>query len=268
MAIQCPCRGERFEPLHTYVEAPKGETAFGIPMGSYRRQLHRCAACGHVLSTHAMTLRDFYEGQYVSATYGDDGLRRAFDRITALDPSRSDNVGRVKRILDYSAVHFGSAAPRSVIDVGSGLCVFLHRMKAAGWSGTALDPDARAVAHARQTVGVAAVQGDFMTAKGLGLFDVVSFNKVLEHVEDPVAMLARTREVVRPEGFVYVELPDGEAAWAEGPGREEFFIEHFHVFSAASIALLGSRAGFAVRLIERLREPSTKYTLRMFLTLR
>src|SRR5207245_1601001 len=94
--------------------------------------------------------------------------------------------------------------------------------------------------------------------------DVVSFNKVLEHVADPVAMLERARQYLRAGGFVYVEVPDGETAAADGPGREEFFIDHLHVFSAASLALLGSRAGCAAQTIERLHEPSGKHTLRAF----
>jgi hypothetical protein len=97
-------------------------------------------------------------------------------------------------------------------------------------------------------------------------YDVVTFNKVLEHVLDPVAMLARAADFLIPGGFVYVELPDGEAAEKDGKEREEFFIEHYHVFSVASIAILSQRAGFTVNEIERLREPSGKYTLRAFLS--
>jgi hypothetical protein len=103
----------------------------------------------------------------------------------------------------------------------------------------------------------------------LGVFDVITFNKVLEHVADPIALLALAKPHVAPHGFVYVELPDGEgAARGEGFGREEFFVEHFHVFSLASIDRLAVHAGFNAQVIERLREPSGKYTLRAFLTLR
>jgi SAM-dependent methyltransferase len=210
-----------------------------------------------------------YSGDYVNSNYGDDGLQRAFARIIALDPAKSDNAGRVRRILEFAGNYFADASfakqKPSVLDVGSGLCVFLHRMNEAGWNCTALDPDARAVAHARERVGVHGVCGDFMKAKGLGRFDVVTFNKVLEHVEDPVAMLSKCREHLREGGFVYIELPDGEAAVTDGPGREEFFIDHLHVFSCASLALMAERAGFSVLDLERLREPSSKYTLRAFL---
>jgi SAM-dependent methyltransferase len=183
----------------------------------------------------------------------------------ALPPERSDNAGRVARICQFADDYLPSGK-RSVLDVGSGLCVFLARMKQHGWQGTALDPDERAVRHARETVGVAGVCGS-LPRTDLGRFDAVSFNKVLEHVEDPIALLAHSRALVEDHGFVYVELPDGEAAAREeGFGREEFFVEHFHVFSVASIALLGERAGFTVRVVERLREPSGKFTLRAFLT--
>jgi 2-polyprenyl-3-methyl-5-hydroxy-6-metoxy-1,4-benzoquinol methylase len=212
---------------------------------------------------------ELYQEEYVSANYGKDGIRKAFERIVSLPPEQSDNVGRVRRILDFAADHLvapsGDGRAPTALDVGSGLCVFLHRMKAAGWDGTALDRDPRLVAHARDVVGVRGVCGDFATIESLGQYDLVTFNKVLEHVKDPVGMLARAAKCLNPGGFVYAEVPDGEAAVHEGPGREEFFIEHHHIFSAASLAVLAARAGFTVRVIERLREPSTKFTLRGFL---
>lgn len=47
--------------------------------------------------------------------------------------------------------------------------------------------------------------------------------------------------------------------------RQEFFIVHLHIFSMASLALMIDRAGFRALRIERLREPSGKYTLWAFL---
>jgi SAM-dependent methyltransferase len=155
--------------------------------------------------------------------------------------------------------------PGTVLDVGSGLAVFPARMQERGWRATALDPDPRAAEHARTVAGVEAICGDYLAAGGLGRYDLVTFNKVLEHVENPVAMLVRSRDHVREGGLVYVEVPDGEAAAEAGSGREEFFIEHVHVFSAASLALAAERAGLCVRRLERLVEPSGKFTLYAFL---
>lgn len=261
--LQCPCTGAFVERTFTYDAPPAGETRFAFA-GEYRRGYGRCSACGHWFAAADMDLTGLYVGDYVDQTYG-DRMQRTFERIIALPPAQSDNAGRIARLQAFAERRFGATRTVRLLDVGAGLGVFPHAVKHVGWHCTALDPDARAVVHLREHVGVDAVQGDFMHAEGLGRFDVITFNKVLEHVADPVAMLARARAFLADGGFVYVELPDGELAAVDGPEREEFFVEHLHVFSAASIALLAANAGFVSLVIERLREPSGKYTLRAFI---
>jgi SAM-dependent methyltransferase len=265
--LDCPCDGAHLRLAFSYDRPPAGEVRFEFS-GAYRRAYRQCVLCRHYFSNHAMDMTALYAGPYLDATYGDaEGLRRNFARIIALPAAKSDNRGRVQRILEFARGWPGLRGPSKLLDVGSGLAVFPRAMKEAGWDVTALDPDPRAAAHARDTVGVAAYAGDFMKvdAAALGRYDAITFNKVLEHVEAPVAMLARAATFLKDGGFVYVELPDGEAAAAEGGEREEFFIDHHHVFSFASVPLLAARAGFRAVTVERLREPSSKYTLRAFL---
>lgn len=259
MWSSCPFDGTtELERLFEYDEPPEGETVVPVPEGSsYRRVMLRCPTCGHLLNEHDLDLEAIYTGDYMDAIYAGDKLRQTFDRIMALPPERSDNVARVERM--------GAGEGRTVLDVGSGLGVFPARMKEAGWAVTALDPDPRSVEHTRQAIGVDAVCADFMKADGLGRFDLVTLNKVLEHVVDPVVMLARARDNVADGGTLYVELPDGEVAATLGPDREEFGIEHYHAFSMASMCLTATLAGFRVRSAARLREPSTKVTLYAFL---
>jgi SAM-dependent methyltransferase len=244
-----------------YDRPPEGETRFAFSGDGYARSIDRCGLCGHFVSRHPFG-SELYRGGYVDATYGDE-LAASFQRVMSLPTEESDNVARVARVAAFARGHLPERA--TVLDVGSGLCVFLARLREHGFRGTALDPDPRAVAHARDVVGVLAICGDFMALEDLGTFDLVTFNKVLEHVEEPVTMLARAAQNVAPGGLVYIEVPDGEAAAAEGPGREEFFVEHLHVFSLASLALLVERAGFSSLRVERLREPSAKCTLAAFL---
>lgn len=263
--LECPCEGAHRAEVFTYDAPPAGETPFALD-APYRRAYDRCRLCGHWFSRHDIDLTGLYTGAYVGQTYG-DRMRAAFDRIMALQPGRSDNAGRTARIQAFAAGHLPPLDRRPhLLDVGSGLAVFPARMAAAGWDCTAVDPDPRAAEHARTVAGVTAVAGDFLAVDRarLGRYDAVTFNKVLEHVEAPVAFLRAARNLLHPHGFVYVELPDGEAAADEGPGREEFFIEHHHVFSPASFAALVGRAGFRLAALERLREPSTKFTLRGF----
>jgi len=264
----CPISGEReAQKVFVYDASPNGEIGFRRSANEpYHREIWQFARSNHFVSRHAMTVATDYAGDYVNATYGDTaGLRAAFDRVIALPPDRSDNAGRIARIRAFAETHFGGNDGIRLLDVGAGLGVFPYAAKSAGWHCTAIDPDPRAVSHMREHVGIEAVCGDFMAVDSLGQFDIVTFNKVLEHVEDPVAMLTRAGRFVDPKGFVYLELPDGEAASSEGFGREEFFVEHLHVFSFRSIVMLAERAGFRPIAVERLQEPSTKFTLRAFL---
>ena len=224
--------------------------------------------CGHWFGRHEIDLAALYERDYVDATYGGPaGMRARLEKVLALPPERSDNAGRVARLGAFAHARFGPATARKrLLDVGAGIGVFPATMKAAGWTVIAVEPDPRTAAHLRDAVGVTAhaVPIEQLASMRLEPVDVITFNKVLEHVEDPVAMLAAARPLLSPGGFVYVELPDAEGAALHGPGREEFFIEHHHVFSAASTAMMAERAGLATLTAERLREPSGKFTLRAF----
>lgn len=269
--FECVCGAGHFHKVHTFESPPPREVGFAFSKTSqYCRELYRCRICGHFISVHEMEADNLYSGDYVSSNYKDEeGLKKTYDRIVGLPPSKSDNQGRVNRVLEYSAYNYpDSLSSRSILDIGSGLCVFLHEMKNVGWKCTALDPDLRAVSHAEKVVGVKAVYGDFMKIESLEKYDVITFNKVLEHVQNPVDMLSKAKEYLKQGGFVYVELPDAEAAWSDGPEREEFTIDHPHVFTAASAALLAQRAGYRVAAMECVKEPSSKYTIRAFLKVR
>ena len=79
-------------------------------------------------------------------------------------------------------------------------------------------------------------------------------------------MLAKSLTHLNYDGFVYLEVPDGESAAIEEKEREEFFIDHSHIFSLTSLSLLAKRANFSVQMLKRIHEPSGKYTLLAFLT--
>lgn len=248
-----------------YDAPPAGETDFGF--SPYRRELWQSASTGHVVNVHGMDLSALYQGDYWNRTYP-NGPEPIFRKIMALPPERSDNRQRVARIEAYWQA-LGPKAPRSLLDIGAGLAVFPAAMREAGWTASALDPDPRAADHARQVAGVEGLVCDFLKDPSPGRYGLVSLNKVLEHLPPGpmVDLLARTRDALLPGGAVYVELPDGEGALADaGPDREEFFLEHYCAFSMASFALLARRAGLCLDVLERVREPSGKYTLRGFLT--
>jgi SAM-dependent methyltransferase len=241
---------------------PVGETEFHFV--EYYRELWRCESCGHFQNHHALDLSKLYEGKYHQATYG-ERLHAKFEKIMALPPDRSDNRQRVTYIDDYWRMN-GTRA-RELVDVGSGLAVFPAAMRERGWRCLAIEPDPAAARQARELAGAEAMAGDFLALDPPRRFALVTFNKVLEHVPDMTAMLDCAKRWLVGGGLIYVELPDGEAAITDplGAQREEFFVEHYCAFSARSYALLAQQVGLTVQRLDRIREPSGKYTLRGFM---
>lgn len=264
-AVSCPiCSSGVLERAWRYRRAPDGETRFAALEGApYVRDVMRCASCEHFTSEPPLDPRVLYRDAYVDATYGDSGLRDAFERIMSLPAERSDNRQRVARVVAFVEGRRTRGRPRA-LDIGSGLAVFPAALAQHGWACTALDPDPRAAAHADGVEGVEGLCADLMDTELRPAFDLVTLNKVLEHVRDPAAMLRRAGGFLSEGGIVYAEVPDGPAAAVEGPEREEFFIEHLHVFSEASFRALAGAAGLVVMEVDRLHEPSGKYTLAGF----
>lgn len=272
-SLRCPCGGSNRERAFAYDAPPQGETRFDLHGQPYRRRYDRCRDCEHWFGVHDIDLSGLYGSAYVDATYGGtEGIRRRFDQIMALPSERSDNRQRVARILAFIAANVPDqeigAAP-CVLDIGAGIGVFAAAMMQEGWSAIGIELDPRSLEHLRSNVGIKAFGQNVLTLSqsDLGAFELVTLIKVLEHVEDPAELLIHAGKLLRPGGHVYVEVPD-VAAQCEGPGREEFFIEHHHVFSAQSLAALIVRSGGLLRELEAVREPSGKFTLRAFASFR
>ena len=254
------CQSVDFEEAHRYLEPPPEETDFDISE-NYDRRYMRCVKCGHFYSQHQIDLSFLYEQDYVDKTYpGDDGIDKAFDRIISLPEEKSDNFARCRRVHEF----FGEESGLKLLDVGGGLGVFPYGMKQKGWECTAIDLDQRQIDHLNNHAKITAYKTGLPANIELGKFNLISLNKVLEHIEQPIPVLEATKDLLVSGGKLYIELPDGESAAKDSFNCEEFFIEHHHVFSKESFRLFLENAGFRVLALARIVEPSGKYTLYAF----
>lgn len=262
------CGGRDARLIADLRQRPTGETDFRIPPDQYRRQIHQCLGCDVFFSTHDMLPADVYRGTYNATTYA-GRLLENFRKIRALPEECSDNKQRVRRVGRFLSERGRAPADTRVLDVGSGLCVFLAELKELGYDCYCVDPDPVAVRHALEHACVdGAYAGTLDECMFPEAFDLIALNKVLEHVADPVSMLATCRQWLKPGGAVYLEVPDGETSLAGQPleGREEFYIEHHTVFTVPALRFLIEAAHFQPVEIGRLHEPSDKFTLFAFLT--
>lgn len=260
------CGGRSTETCATIEQRPAGEVDYGIPVETYSRRILRCRGCRVLFNQHDLLPEAFYSGSYNEAAYG-SRFRARFEAIMGLPFERSDNKQRAARIDDFVRSS-GLARPGiRVLDIGSGLGVFAAEMLKRNYEVHVIDPDPRSVRHALEVVGVhGAMQGALGAMPQPRQFDVLTLNKVLEHVPDPLRALGSAIPFLSPQGIAYIELPDGDAAAAAGGfvDRSEFFVEHFTAYGPDSLRWLLSKAGLRIVESGRVHEPSGKYSIYAF----
>jgi 2-polyprenyl-3-methyl-5-hydroxy-6-metoxy-1,4-benzoquinol methylase len=135
-----------------------------------------------------------------------------------------------------------------VLDVGCGDGGFLHLMSKAGWSVEGLDFDPKAIESAKVKYGLELRHGDLPSAGFQeGAFDAVTMSHVIEHVPDPVSLLAEARRVLKPGGRLVVTTPNSRSLGHEKFGR--FWIgldapRHLNIFNLPALRECARRAGF------------------------
>jgi SAM-dependent methyltransferase len=152
-------------------------------------------------------------------------------------------------VADALARRPAGAAGR-VVEIGSGLGYLTHALRRAGYDATGLDIAAPAVAQASDRFGphfrVADALADARASPASA--DVVVMLEVLEHLEDPFAMLGAVASLLRPGGTALVSTPN--KSWA--PGGSVWLTErppvHLWWFSEAAARRAGHSAGLGVRL--------------------
>lgn len=239
-----------------------------IDLENFDRKFIKCQDCGHFFEDFNLSSHDFYEGQYISDTYGDlRAIDAKYRQILALPPEQSDNFARCANLNafydNYLASRQRNSLNRSLLDIGAGLGVFGTLMAEYGWDCELIDLDESLVQHHRLNCRLKSFCGEISEIDlGNKTYSLISLIKVIEHIDDPLSLISAASQFLAIDGILYVEVPDGEAAFAFGGEREEFYMGHVQVYSTKSLEIILLKAGYRVLSMEPLLEPSGKFTIR------
>ena len=144
--------------------------------------------------------------------------------------------------------HLRSPAGQArLLDVGFGAGEFLRRMASAGWAVEGIDPDPTAVDRAREAgleVRRGTVDDDATPA---GRYDAVTLSHSIEHVHDPVSVLAACFRALRPGGVIWISTPNFAAQGNRDFGPSWAALDpprHLVLFTRASLTGALVQAGF------------------------
>ncbi len=163
----------------------------------------RCEACELVFANPQVDER------LVLDEYREGGSNDLW--VDVLTSERQLGLDRAKfeEILDELEPYRGGGR---LLDVGTSIGLFLQLAGERGWSGTGTEFGRRALAYARERLGVEVTDRPLAEA-GFepGTFDVVTLNSVLEHVNEPLELLREVEKLLRPGGAVFLIVPNVES---------------------------------------------------------
>lgn len=187
----------------------------------------------------------------------DEGLRE-----DGLEAIRSENNQRVLDTLD----RISPLADSDLLDVGSAHGWFLSSAASRGARVSGIEPDDEIARQSQH--GETVRSGYFPDVLGFGeLFDVISFNDVLEHIPHPAEAISACFAHLRPGGLLSINIPDNRGLGflmartaarlgVSGPyarlWQKGLPSPHLWYFDADALGQIGRKAGFRIASTRRL----------------
>lgn len=123
-----------------------------------------------------------------------------------------------------------------VLDLGCGTGEFLKIAREKGCQGVGIEPGEAYAKFARAEHGIEVITAPWQQVDlPLASLDVVTCQQVVEHLRDPMAALGAMVSWLKPEGTLYISVPDMRAN-AE-PSFERFHFAHIYGFTPETLGV-------------------------------
>jgi 2-polyprenyl-3-methyl-5-hydroxy-6-metoxy-1,4-benzoquinol methylase len=191
---------------------------------------------------------DLYGGYYTHATEVSHRsvMRRAFQLSSAALLILTRVRGERKKLLRLFVDEILPAG--DLLEIGCGGGDRLKIFAALGWSVTGQEIDPVAASRASATSGINIHVGPVRQLAGSGRrFDAIVMNHVIEHLLDPVTMLAMCRTMLRPGGRFVCVTPNARAWGHRTYGQNWMALDpprHIALFTLPALRQAASDAGF------------------------
>jgi SAM-dependent methyltransferase len=133
------------------------------------------------------------------------------------------------------------------LDIGAGTGAFVQYMNNHGWKSIGIEPDEKARERARAHHDTQLLPAEAFESFGPESFDAISLWHVLEHVHDLYPYMERIKTILKPEGLVFIAVPNFKSYDATKYGADWAAYDvprHLYHFSPESMQWLLKSAGF------------------------
>lgn len=211
-------------------------------------RIARCSSCSlefKIVAGPASTVRDAYGDTYSEGEGADEYLTGEATRAY------------FRRVIGGIGIKKGR-----LLDIGTGQGVFVEEAKKAGYEAQGIDLCAALVAKAQaRGLDVQYKAAEELDTSDGARFDVVTMMDLIEHVPEPLAVLATVRKLLKPNGELVVYTPNHRSAvvlmaralgrmGADFAVREIFGSNHLTFFDDRTLRALLLKAGFPIRTMK------------------
>ncbi len=202
---------------------------------------------------------------YYDIDIGKDNLIKKFQRVVSLKDS--DNKGRCNRIRKFLNDQKLLKKKINLLDIGTGLGVFPYEIKKDFLRNKiqkidVVETDPLAIKHLKKVLNKDVV--DLKKCKKD--YDLITLNKVLEHIIDPIKFLRFIDKKIMKEGsIIYIEVPCVSNLTHKKKTDNSLGFLHHNLYSKKSLFLIAKLFDYEVLGHERINESSGKITQYVFL---
>ncbi|MBN2410613.1 class I SAM-dependent methyltransferase [candidate division KSB1 bacterium] len=144
-----------------------------------------------------------------------------------------------------------------LLEIGCGRGYFLHLAKERGYDVTGIDISSVAAEYAKRKYNIHVLTGDMERIGPLNTsFDIITLWHVLEHFNDPAAVLEKVNKLLNTDGYLILEVPNlnslkfqlagGKNRWAGGNHPRY----HLSFFTIGTLRKMLKKSGFTgIRVI-------------------
>jgi len=195
--------------------------------------IYACADCGLLQSLRTKNITQYYQALE--------------------DPLYQD--GRKERCIQARSIlkHFKKyLRTGKILDVGAGSGILVEEALKMGYQAIGIEPSVWLQQKAEEHH-LPVIQGVLPSDLIRGPFDAVTLIDVIEHVEDPIALLYEIRSVLAPNGLLILNTPDVRSFFAKALRWNwwHFRIAHITYFDKKTISMLLSKTGFEILHLRR-----------------
>jgi SAM-dependent methyltransferase len=230
--------------FHGFLIAEKDR--YGLPLRTVV-----CGACGFLFTQNPLNKQSaiqFYSEQYRRLYQGTDMDAEEWENCVDgyFRASRSMVDGLIGVIPLLQSRELRSLR---IVEIGSGAGWNLAGFKERGASVCGYDPDSNCVESARRR-GIEVKLGLIENALQQGeQADVVILNHSLEHVLDPVDVLEKCKQLIKPHGCVFIGVPGLRSFlfgnWGGGL-KHQLQSAHISIYDETTFRATAARAGLSV----------------------